>query len=91
MVIVGEKNLPGLVPFHASELYARNVLEVVKLNVTEGALAIDPEDEINQGSIAVNAPAPPPPGGARPSDDAWASYFSPPRGSSSMNGSWPSR
>ncbi|MEN8149110.1 MAG: hypothetical protein ABFS86_04760, partial [Planctomycetota bacterium] len=39
----------------------RNVLEVVKLNVTEGALSIDPADEINQGSIAVNAPPPPPP------------------------------
>ncbi|MEN8149303.1 MAG: Re/Si-specific NAD(P)(+) transhydrogenase subunit alpha, partial [Planctomycetota bacterium] len=61
VVIVGEKNLPGMVPFHASELYARNVLEVVKLNVTEGALSIDPADEINQGSIAVNAPPPPPP------------------------------
>ena len=26
-----------------------------------GALAIDPADEINQGSIATNAPEPPPP------------------------------
>ena len=61
VVLVGEKNLPGLVPFHSSEMYSRNVLEVVKLNVTDGALVIDPDDEINQGSIAVNAPEPTPP------------------------------
>jgi NAD(P) transhydrogenase subunit alpha len=61
VVIVGEKNIPGMVPFHASDMYARNVFEVVKLNVTEGELSIDFADEINAGSIVVGAEAPPEP------------------------------
>jgi NAD(P) transhydrogenase subunit alpha len=70
VVIVGEKNLPGLVPFNSSEVYARNVLEVVKLNVAEGEMAIDSSDEINQGAIAVGAPPPPEPDPEPESDES---------------------
>ncbi|MDB5826297.1 MAG: pntA [Variovorax sp.] len=47
VTIVGETNLAALVAADASALYARNVLDFVKLIVTkEGALQIDLEDDI---------------------------------------------
>ncbi|MBT2333464.1 Re/Si-specific NAD(P)(+) transhydrogenase subunit alpha [Variovorax paradoxus] len=47
VTIVGETNLPALVAADASALYARNVLDFLKLIVTkEGALNIDLEDDI---------------------------------------------
>ncbi len=47
VTIVGETNLAGLVAADASALYARNVLDFLKLIVTrEGALRIDLEDDI---------------------------------------------
>jgi hypothetical protein len=45
--IIGEPNLPALVAADASALYARNVLDFLKLIVDkDGKLAIDREDEI---------------------------------------------
>ena len=47
VTIVGETNLPALVAADSSALYARNVLDFLKLIVTkEGALKIDMEDDI---------------------------------------------
>ena len=47
VVIVGETNLPALVAADASALYARNLLDFLKLIVTkEGALDINLEDDI---------------------------------------------
>jgi len=47
VTIVGETNLPALVAADASSLYARNVLDFLKLIVTkEGTLKIDLEDDI---------------------------------------------
>ena len=47
VTLVGETNLPALVAADASALYARNVLDFLKLIVDkEGKLAIDREDEI---------------------------------------------
>ena len=47
VTIVGETNLPALVAADASALYARNVLDFLKLVVNkEGALHIDLEDDI---------------------------------------------
>ena len=47
VTIVGETNLPALVPADASALYARNVLDFLKLLLPkEGGLKIDLEDEI---------------------------------------------
>jgi NAD(P) transhydrogenase subunit alpha len=53
--IIGLKNLPGLVPVHASEMYARNVLHCVEHLTEEGALKIDLEDEINAGAFVTHA------------------------------------
>ncbi|QDL36022.1 Re/Si-specific NAD(P)(+) transhydrogenase subunit alpha [Rhodoferax sediminis] len=47
VTLVGETNLPALVAADASSLYARNVLDFLKLILTkEGALKIDLEDDI---------------------------------------------
>jgi proton-translocating NAD(P)+ transhydrogenase subunit alpha len=47
--IVGLANPPSGMPTHASFLYSRNVLNVLTLFVTEGALAPDWDDEIVKG------------------------------------------
>ncbi len=50
VTIVGIANLAATVPQHASQLYAKNVLALVKLLVgEEGALAPDFEDEVLAG------------------------------------------
>jgi H+-translocating NAD(P) transhydrogenase subunit alpha len=47
VTIVGETNLPGLVATDSSALYARNVLDFLKLILTkEAALAIPTDDDI---------------------------------------------
>jgi NAD(P) transhydrogenase subunit alpha len=47
VVIVGETNVPALVAADASALYARNLLDFMKLIVNkEGALHIDMQDDI---------------------------------------------
>ena len=50
--IVGIPNLPATVPTHASELYAKNVLNLVKLFVDgEGKLQRDFKDEVLAGCL----------------------------------------
>lgn len=51
VTIVGLRNLPGLVPVHASEVYARNLLEVVRLLFPGGVRTVDLEDEITAGAL----------------------------------------
>ena len=47
VTIVGETNIAGLVPADASSLYARNVIDFLKLVLpAEGGLKIDMEDDI---------------------------------------------
>ena len=54
--IVGVPNLPATVPQHASELYARNVLNLVKLFVDkEGAMAREFTDEVLAGCLLTHA------------------------------------
>jgi NAD(P) transhydrogenase subunit alpha len=50
--IVGYANVPSRVAVDASALYARNLAEFLKLIVAkDGALHIDPADEIVKGSL----------------------------------------
>ena len=52
VTIIGLPNLPATVPVHASELYSKNVLNMVKLLVQkDGALATDFKDEVLAGSL----------------------------------------
>jgi H+-translocating NAD(P) transhydrogenase subunit alpha len=50
VTIVAPLNLPGQMPEHASQLYARNVLAILDLVVKEGELALDFDDEVVRGS-----------------------------------------
>ncbi len=48
--IVGLTNLPSSMPYHASQLYARNVSALLQHLAPEGELALDFEDEITAGA-----------------------------------------
>jgi H+-translocating NAD(P) transhydrogenase subunit alpha len=49
--ILGPTNLPATAPFHASQMYAKNMANFLALLVKEGELVIDTEDEIVDGTI----------------------------------------
>lgn len=46
VTLVGETNLPALVPADASALYARNILDFLKLVVKDGQVVVDLSDDI---------------------------------------------
>jgi NAD(P) transhydrogenase subunit alpha len=50
VTILGPTNLPSSMPYHASQLYARNVSALVKHLAPEGELKLDFEDEITAGA-----------------------------------------
>jgi H+-translocating NAD(P) transhydrogenase subunit alpha len=56
VTIVGTRNLPSLMAFHASQLYSRNVAALLQHLAPAGALALDWEDEITAGTC-VTRPA----------------------------------
>jgi NAD(P) transhydrogenase subunit alpha len=49
--IIGLKNIPGLVPYHATEMYARNIYNLLSDLMKDGELVWDPEDEVVQGAL----------------------------------------
>ncbi len=51
--IIGALNLPATVPNNASQLYARNVQALLTYLIKDGALTLDPEDEIARGATIV--------------------------------------
>jgi NAD(P) transhydrogenase subunit alpha len=50
VTIVGLKNLPSSMPYHASTLYSRNVQALLQHLAPEGELALDWSDEITAGA-----------------------------------------
>jgi NAD(P) transhydrogenase subunit alpha len=59
VTILAPLNLAATVPFHASQLYARNVAAFLKLLVGEGgALTVNLEDDVVAGACAVHAGQP---------------------------------
>ena len=50
VTLVGLTDLPSTMPFHASQLYARNVAALLNQLAPEGTLALDWEDEITAGA-----------------------------------------
>jgi NAD(P) transhydrogenase subunit alpha len=50
VTVVGLTNLPSTMPFHASQLYARNVSALLQHLAPDGELALDWEDEITAGA-----------------------------------------
>ena len=52
--IVGPVNLPASVAYHASDMYARNLLNFIKPAFKDGALAIDWNDEVFAASCVTH-------------------------------------
>src|SRR6186997_501677 len=50
VTILGYTNVPSTMPFHASQLYARNVAALLHHLAPEGTLALDWDDEITAGA-----------------------------------------
>jgi NAD(P) transhydrogenase subunit alpha len=57
VLIVGRMNLPSEMPFHASQLYARNVQSLLNHLAPEGELVLDFEDEITAGACVTRKEA----------------------------------
>lgn len=53
VTIIGEPNLPSLVPYHASEMYAKNLLNLIEYTSKEGKFNHNMEDEIIKGATIV--------------------------------------
>ena len=52
VTIIGITNVPATVPFHASQVYANNLANLLRLLITkEGTLKIDPADEVIAGVL----------------------------------------
>ena len=49
--IVGPLNLPASLPYHASEMYSRNLFNLLKPAIPKGELAIDWSDEVFAGAV----------------------------------------
>ena len=54
VTIIGEPNLPSLVPTHASEMYSKNILNFINHFTKEGKFELNMEDEIIQGALITN-------------------------------------
>jgi NAD(P) transhydrogenase subunit alpha len=54
VLVIGAVNLPATVPFHASQLYSRNVQTLLEYIIKDGAVALDMNDEIVRGTTLVN-------------------------------------
>ena len=53
--IFGPVNLPSTVPYHASQMYARNIATFLKYLIKDGRLALDREDEIVRETLVTHA------------------------------------
>jgi H+-translocating NAD(P) transhydrogenase subunit alpha len=49
--VVGPVNLPASLPYHASEMYARNLFNLLKPALPKGELNIDWKDEVFAGAV----------------------------------------
>ena len=51
VTIIGEPNLPSLVPTHSSEMYSKNILSLIQHFSKDGKLELKAEDEIVKGCL----------------------------------------
>ena len=55
VTVIGPVNLPSTVPFHASQMFGRNVLSLLQHLISkEGALTVDPADEITGAMLVTH-------------------------------------
>jgi NAD(P) transhydrogenase subunit alpha len=52
--ILGPLNLPSTIPYHASQMYARNIGTFLKYLVKDGKIALDREDEIVRETLVTH-------------------------------------
>lgn len=49
--ILGPVNLPATIPYHASQMFSKNLTTFLLSFIKEGALQFDPEDEVVNGTL----------------------------------------
>jgi NAD(P) transhydrogenase subunit alpha len=54
VTIMGTRNVPSTMPLHTSQLYARNVANLLLHLVKDGAIALDFQDEITKGACVTH-------------------------------------
>jgi NAD(P) transhydrogenase subunit alpha len=54
VTIIGTRNVPSTMPLHASQLFARNVVNLLLHLVKDGAITLDFQDEITRGSCVTH-------------------------------------
>jgi NAD(P) transhydrogenase subunit alpha len=52
--IIGPLNLPSTIPYHASQMYAKNIATFLKYLIKDGKLALDREDEIVRETLVTH-------------------------------------
>jgi NAD(P) transhydrogenase subunit alpha len=53
VTILGPTDLPASVPLHASQMFSRNLLALLQHLVKDGALVLDPADEVARAKSLV--------------------------------------
>jgi NAD(P) transhydrogenase subunit alpha len=51
VTIIGEPNLPSMVPTHASEMYSKNILSLIQHISKDGKINLNQDDEIVKGCL----------------------------------------
>jgi NAD(P) transhydrogenase subunit alpha len=54
VTIIGTRNVPSTMPLHASQLFARNVMNLLLHLVKDGAITLDFQDEVTKGSCVTH-------------------------------------
>jgi len=54
VLVIGPGNLPSTLPYHASQMYSRNVLALLQHLMADGAIRIDQEDEITRECLVTH-------------------------------------
>jgi NAD(P) transhydrogenase subunit alpha len=54
VTIIAPLNVPSTVPFHASQMFGRNIFELLKHLEKDGALVLDPNDEITGAMLVTH-------------------------------------
>lgn len=57
VTVMGPLNLASTVPYHASQMYGRNVAALLKHLIRDGSLVLDLEDEITRETLVTHAGA----------------------------------
>jgi len=54
VTVIGPVNLPSTLPLHASQMFSKNVLTLLQHLVKDGALTVDPADEITGAMLVAH-------------------------------------